>query len=145
MDLVVAAYIFSDDKVLLIHHRKLDNWIPVGGHIEKGEAPDDAVKREAMEETGLDVEILNKSDITVEGKTKKNLATPFHVNIHSVGDHDHCCLYYVCRARDPEKMKINKELKNAKWFSKDDLNDKIIPVDVKNQALKAFELYESGK
>ena len=56
-DLVVAGYIFSKDKVLLIHHKKLDLWLPVGGHIEKNETPDEALLREIKEEIGIDVRI----------------------------------------------------------------------------------------
>lgn len=142
-DLVVAGYIFHKDKVLLIHHRKLGLWLPVGGHIEENETPDQALLREIKEETGIDVEMMNKSNLPVEGNTKCNLATPFYVNIHSVGNHDHCCLFYVCKAINPEKLKINKELKNFEWFTKHDvtLNKKPVPVDVKNQCLKAFELF----
>ena len=141
IDLVVAGYIIHQDKVLLIHHRKLDLWLPVGGHIDENETPDQALLREIKEEINMDVEILNQSTIPLEGNTKANLANPFYVNVHSVGDHDHSCFYYVCKALNPEQLEINKELKNFAWFTKEDLNKEHVPVDVKNQALKAFELY----
>ena len=51
-DLVVGGYIFHNNKLLLIHHNKLDLWLPVGGHIDPNEIPDDAIKREAQEEVG---------------------------------------------------------------------------------------------
>ncbi|HOZ36979.1 MAG TPA: NUDIX domain-containing protein [bacterium] len=140
-DLVIAGYIIHQNKVLLIHHRKLNLWLPVGGHIDENETPDQALLREIKEEISIDVEILNQSDMPIDGNIKSNLATPFCVNVHSVGDHDHCCFFYVCKAINPEQLQINKELKNFKWFTKDDLNKKHVPVDVKNQALKAFELY----
>ena len=70
--LAVAAYIIHNNKVLLIHHQKLDLWLPVGGHIDQNETPDDALLREIREEVNLEVEILNKLDLPVEGKTKKN-------------------------------------------------------------------------
>jgi 8-oxo-dGTP diphosphatase len=138
-DLTVGGYIFCKDKVLLIHHRKLDLWLPVGGHIEENETPDQALLREIKEEVGIDVEILNQSDIPIEGNTKCNLATPFYVNVHPVKDHDHCCFFYVCKAINPEKLQINNELKNFDWFTREDLNKKHVPVDVKNQCIKAFE------
>lgn len=141
-DLVVAGYIIYNDKVLLIHHRKLDLWLPVGGHIDENETPDQALLREIKEEIGIDVEMLNKSDIPLGGNVRYNLATPFYVNVHSVGDHDHCCLFYVCKAINPEKLQINKELKNFEWFTKEDLNKKHVPVDVKNQCIRAFELFD---
>lgn len=140
--LVVSGLVINDNKVLLIHHKKLDLWLPPGGHIEKNETPDGALIREIKEETSLDIEILNQSDIPVIGNTKKNLATPIYANLHSVIDHNHACLFYACRALNPEKLKINKELWDSKWLSKEDLQQPHIPKDVKLIALKAFELSE---
>ncbi len=93
LDLVVAGYIIHKNRVLLIQHKKLDLWLPVGGHIEKNETPDDTLLREIKEEVGIGVEILNHTNFPIEGNTKKNLAIPFYVNVHSVKDHDHFCLY----------------------------------------------------
>lgn len=142
-DLVIAGYIIHQNKILLIHHRKLDLWLPVGGHIDKNETPDQALLREIKEEIGMDVEILNKSNMPLVGNVKRNLAIPFDVNVHSVGDHDHCCFFYVCRAINPEQLKINKELKNFEWFTKDDLNKDYVSIAIKNQCLKAFDMYNS--
>ena len=142
-DLVVAGYVIDEDKVLLIHHKKLNLWLPVGGHIDENETPDQALLREIEEEVGINVEILNQSNIPLEGNVKSNLATPFYVNVHSVGDHEHCCFYYVCRALNSEELRINSELKNFGWFKKDDLEYDYIPLDVKNQCLKAFEYYNN--
>ncbi len=140
-DLVVAGYIIHQNKVLLIHHRKLDLWLPVGGHIDENETPDQALLREIKEEVGIDVKILNQSDIPSDGNIKYNLATPFYANVHSVGDHNHCCLFYICKVINSGQLKISKELKNFEWFTKDDLNKDCIPADVKNQCLKALKLY----
>ncbi len=140
-DLVVTGYIIHANKVLLVHHRKLDLWLAVGGHIDENETPDQALLREIKEEVGIDAEILSVSDLPREGNVKYNLATPFYVNVHSVGDHDHCSLFYVCKAINPKQLKINNELKNFKWFTKNDLNKDQIPANVKNEALKAFEIY----
>lgn len=141
-DLVVSGYVFNENnKLLLIHHKKLDLWLPVGGHIEENETPDDAMLREAEEETGLKIELLNKSKIALGGNAKENLAVPFHVNLHSVGDHDHCSLFYICRTN--ENVSVNKEeLNDFEWFSKSQLEDERIPKDVRNIAIEAFSLIE---
>ena len=141
IDLVTAGYIMHQNKVLLIHHKKLDLWLPVGGHIDENETPDQALLREINEEIGIDVKILNNSDMPLRGSIKCNLATPFYVNVHSVEDHNHCCLFYVCKAINPEQLQINNELKNFEWFTKEELGNDKIPIDVKNQCLKAFNLY----
>ncbi len=39
--------------MLLIHHRRLNVWLPVGGECEAGETPLEAARRELAEETGL--------------------------------------------------------------------------------------------
>ncbi len=40
-------------RVLLIRHKRLGTWLPVGGEIEPGETPLEAARRELKEETGL--------------------------------------------------------------------------------------------
>jgi len=140
-DLVVSGYLIHNNKVLLIHHKKLDLWLPPGGHIDKDETPDDALRREFKEELNLDIEILNRNDVSDIGNIKKQLAVPFYANVHNVGDHDHSCLFYLCKPKNPEAIAINKnELNDFKWLSVEELNQEHIPVDVRNIAKKAFEL-----
>lgn len=143
IDLTVAWYIIHGGKVLLIHHQKLDRWLPVWWHIDANETPDQALLREVKEEIWIDVEILGQSNLPLEGNVKYNLATPFYANVHSVGDHNHCAFFYVCKAIHPEQIHINEELKNFAWFTIEELEQERVPVDVKNQALKAFEIYDT--
>ncbi len=137
--LVVSAYIFDKDKVLLIHHKKLDKWLPVGGHVEDNESSDDAILREIREEVGLEVELLNIPQMPIKGNTISILAIPFHVNVHNVGDHDHCSFYYLAKALNPEKLKINRELNNFLWITKEEIEQKPIPEDVKDQLRIVFD------
>ena len=142
-DLVVAGYIIHENKVLLIHHKKLNLWLPVGGHIEKDETPDEAMIREAKEEIGIDVEIHNMSELPFGSNVSKNLAVPFHVNVHKAGDHEHCCFFYLCTCKN-NSLEIDKnEVNGFQWFNSDELKDEKVPLDVKHIAWKAFEIYNS--
>ena len=49
----VAVYARRGARVLVIEHRRLNTWLPIGGELEAGETPLEAARRELREETGL--------------------------------------------------------------------------------------------
>ena len=57
----VMIYLEKDIQYLMLYRNKKkkdinkNKYIGVGGHVEKGETPDEAVVREVKEETGLDL------------------------------------------------------------------------------------------
>ncbi len=60
IDFVVSARIVYEDKILLVYHKLLQKWLPVGGHIELDETPEEAIFREVKEECGLDIEVIGE-------------------------------------------------------------------------------------
>ena len=55
---VSVAAVITDDhgRALLVQRRDNDHWEPPGGVLELGESIEDGLRREAREETGLDIE-----------------------------------------------------------------------------------------
>jgi 8-oxo-dGTP pyrophosphatase MutT (NUDIX family) len=53
--LTASGIVVSERGVLLLKHRRLGIWVQPGGHIDAGETPWDAARREVQEETGLRV------------------------------------------------------------------------------------------
>ena len=99
IDFTVAIFVVHAGKILLIHHRQLDKWLPLGGHIELDEDPEQAALREAREESGLDVELLGERPPTTSPGTRALLAPRF-LDIHRINDtHEHIGLLYWARPR----------------------------------------------
>jgi 8-oxo-dGTP pyrophosphatase MutT (NUDIX family) len=69
MDLTVEAFVVYEHRVLLIDHTQLQTWLPVGGHIELDEEPEQALFREIREERGLEGDLWSQKPAQqLEGK-----------------------------------------------------------------------------
>jgi 8-oxo-dGTP pyrophosphatase MutT (NUDIX family) len=122
IDFTVAIFIVHDAKVLLIHHRKLDKWLPLGGHIELDEDPEQAALREAKEESGLDVELLGERAPTTEPGTRA-LITPRFLDIHRISDtHEHIGMIYWARPRTGAVQLAPEEHHDIRWCNAAELD-----------------------
>ena len=111
-----------EDKILLVHHKKLDSWLQIGGHIELDEDPDQAMLREIQEECGLQVTFLGEMAPCSTSETTKPLMCPHFVNIHQVNDtHRHCDLGYVFRAETTEPTLEEDGAYAIGWFTYEEL------------------------
>jgi len=130
-EFVVEGYIIKNNSILLMYHKKLDLWLPPGGHIEKYETPEEALIREVKEETGLDVEIIRQVKPNYDFNIKI-LLQPTHIQIEDIkGTHYHIDLIYVCRVVGGNIV-INKESKSLHFFTIDEI-EKLddVPKEVK--------------
>jgi 8-oxo-dGTP pyrophosphatase MutT (NUDIX family) len=113
--LVVSA---SGDRVLLVHHRKLQRWLQPGGHADPGEATGEAVAlREAGEETGIEGLMLHP-----------RAPRPLDVDVHAIPAfgsepaHAHLDLRYLVVAPDAAVVtRCAEETSDARWFGWDEL------------------------
>lgn len=123
IDFTVAIFVVQDSQVLLIHHRKLDKWLPLGGHIELDEDPEQAAVREAKEESGLDVELLGERPPTTEPGTRALIAPRF-LDIHRINaTHEHIGMIYWARPKSGATTLAAEEHHAIRWCSAADLDE----------------------
>ena len=122
IDFTVAIFVVHDGKILLIHHRQLDKWLPLGGHIELDEDPEQAALREAKEESGLDVELLGERPPTTSPGTRALIAPRF-LDIHRITDtHEHIGMIYWARPKNGELALAVDEHHDIRWCFSADLD-----------------------
>ena len=123
IDFTVAIFVVHDRKVLLIHHRKLDKWLPLGGHIELEEDPEQAALREAREESGLDVELIGERPPTTEPGTRALIAPRF-LDIHRIHEtHEHIGMIYWARPKAGRMALAEEEHHDIRWCCETELDE----------------------
>ncbi len=93
-----TGFVVHRDATLLHWHRRVQAWLPPGGHVEENEDPVQAVLREVKEETGLEVRIVPAQALP-EISTLAQLHPPRTILVEdvwdeSVGAHQHIDLIY---------------------------------------------------
>ena len=122
IDFTVAILVVHEGRVLLIHHRQLDTWLPLGGHIELDEDPERAALREAREESGLEVELLGERPPTT-GRGTRALIAPRFLDIHRITEtHEHIGLIYWARPKNGQLTLSAGEHHDIRWCSSGDLD-----------------------
>lgn len=122
IDFTVAIFVVEKGRILLIHHRNLDKWLPLGGHIELDEDPEAAALREAHEESGLEVELIGERPPTTSPGTRALIAPRF-LDIHRItGTHEHIGLIYWARPRNGSLKLSATEHHDIRWCSSTELD-----------------------
>ena len=137
-DFVSTVYIVKGAKTLLVFHKKLNMWLPPGGHIEDNELPCDAAKREVLEETGFYIDLIGNEEKL--GTGVKKLVHPKVIQLEDIEEgHQHVNLVYFGTIKSGA-LKINEEEhSDIKWFSIDDLENKGVPENVRVYGKKSIE------
>jgi 8-oxo-dGTP pyrophosphatase MutT (NUDIX family) len=135
IDFTVVLLIVHEGKILLVHHRNLNKWLPVGGHIELDEDPEAAALREAKEESGLEIELLGERPPT-SGAGTRALIAPRFMDIHKITDtHQHIGMMYLARAKNSSLTLAAAEHHDIRWCSAKELDSLQPPM---SQAVKWY-------
>lgn len=102
---VTASAIVVGPRGVCLHlHKRLGLWLQPGGHIDAGETPEEAARREVREETGF----VCTAPVFV------------HVDVHDGGrGHTHLDLRYLLEA-DGDPSPAEGESPDVRWFAWDD-------------------------
>lgn len=135
-----TTFIVCGSRVLLHLHKKLGIWIPVGGHIDRDELPEDAAVREIKEESGLDVALYDP-DKKIDMGDVRQLARPTHILLENINQfHQHIDFIYYATSGSDVLNPQNGETANLKWFSSEEIKVLDAPGNVRPLALEAINL-----
>jgi len=139
-DFTVATFVIHQDKVLLLWHKKLQMWLPPGGHIDPNELPDEAAVREVVEETGLEVLLISPlSAPPMPGP--RPLARPEGIQLELISPgHEHIDLIYFAQLADPAAAPplANDEVERVGWYGMADLDQINLTDEVRYWVSKAL-------
>lgn len=101
------------DACLLTHHKKLDRWLQLGGHVDGDSEPHRSALREALEESGM---------TAIDFWDRDELPAPFDLDVHPIParkdepEHEHHDFRYLLVARAGEVIRVGEESNDLRWF-----------------------------
>lgn len=115
--ITASAFIIDkkNEKIVLLHHKKLDKWLQPGGHCDGEENVLKVAIKEVFEETGIIIDYL-ESDI-------------FDLDIHTIPSyknipqHEHFDIRFLFDLDSTLPTVINEESNQLAWVSVNDLEN----------------------
>ncbi len=123
--ITASAWILSADhkRCLLTHHRKLERWLQLGGHVDGESIIEKAAFREAQEESGIEEFDLIRLELEDGG------LVPFDIDIHEITarktepKHNHLDLRFLLVASQGEQLTMSDESIDLKWIELSQLKE----------------------
>jgi 8-oxo-dGTP pyrophosphatase MutT (NUDIX family) len=140
IDFTVEVFIVYKNKVLLRLHDKYKIWLSVGGHIELDEEPNQAALREAKEEVGLDIKLVDDLRPFEQSSDEyKELIPPKFLNMNRISTtHQHVTLTYFATT-NTDKVKPETPTDQWKWVTKEELEKMDVRPSIRFYAKQALE------
>ena len=147
-----TTFVVDNGRTLLHWHKKLQQWMPPGGHLLPDEDPVSGALREVREETGLRVELLpltHRYDFDRPQQLAAPQAILLETSAESGGPHQHIDLIYFARLLEGEALRPLPEIDSWRWVTEDELVNRealpladggsaSVPDDVRELALAAL-------
>lgn len=129
-DFTATAFVVWQGKVLLHQHKKLAMWLPCGGHIDPNELPDEAVKRESLEESGVEIELIGEKALDVDDPVQ--LVRPRGIQLEFIHEgHEHIDLIYFAKPVKGYDGYLLPEDKSLGWYGPDELASMDLTEEIK--------------
>lgn len=153
----VSGFLVDGERTILHWHKKLQLWLPSGGHIDPNEDPVQAVVREVLEETGISAEIVPQAPAYNFGNITQ-LPVPISIIVADVaeGPHQHIDMAYALRPVDGIAAVAAEADHGFIWVSEAELrrNDALpvascgiaiaVPEDVREVGLRAIAVVRAA-
>ena len=145
-----TGFVVHRGSVALHWHRKVKAWLPPGGHVEPNEDPVQAVLREVLEETGLEVEVVPTSSV-IALTYPEQVLPPYTIMVEDIHDpvdgfHKHIDMIYFCRPLTEDdtlaegwRWVSKAELAEARAIADGQLDPEPPPEDVRLLGVHAIE------
>ncbi|MGA2393169.1 MAG: NUDIX hydrolase [Candidatus Lustribacter sp.] len=136
--ITASAWIIDPGRsqTVLLHHRKLERWLQLGGHVDGDPDVRRSALREAREESGL--RTLRLIDEAI-----------YDIDVHRIPargfepEHDHYDVRFALEADPREPLRGNAESHDVRWIALTDLEAYAIDDSVRRLAAKSGTLPRS--
>lgn len=117
-----TGIILNNGKIFVLWHKKLNVWLPPGGHIEKNETPEEALIRECKEEINEEILIIKNKNNKLGTSDVAVINNPYCILVEPINDkngfHHHVDFIYLCKLKDLS----NIDKLDGKWVGLNDLS-----------------------